>query len=336
MIECNKVYVLCPANVKSGGPELLHQLVFQLNKIFKEQKAYITYYNLGKTSPVEPSYNKYINNNWITEDQVEDNPENLVVIPETGLSEFEKFKKIQKAIWWLSVDNFLNTNKFSFLVKQVGLLHAVAAKLKGNIKDRSKLIYKANYHFYQSYYAKDFLMKNAIDNSKMFYLSDYINDKYVNKRVSALSHYRNDVVLYNPKKGIKFTRKIMDAAPTNIKFLPLINMTNNQVYKNLISSKVYIDFGNHPGKDRFPREAAILGCCVITGKRGAAGYEKDVPISSKYKFDDTEKNIPKIINKIQDCVENYNVCIKSFKNYRKFIVNEKDEFIKDCKDIFLE
>ena len=28
-----KVYAICPANLKTGGPELLHQLVYQINQL---------------------------------------------------------------------------------------------------------------------------------------------------------------------------------------------------------------------------------------------------------------------------------------------------------------
>lgn len=52
-----------------------------------------------------------------------------------------------------------------------------------------------------------------------------------------------------------------------LNFKPIINMTRDEVIRELQRAKVYIDFGNHPGKDRIPREAAILGCCAIVGKR---------------------------------------------------------------------
>jgi len=45
-----------------------------------------------------------------------------------------------------------------------------------------------------------------------------------------------------------------------------------------VSRKLYVDFGKHPGKDRMPREAAVHGCCIITGRRGAAGNPFDIPI----------------------------------------------------------
>ena len=53
----------------------------------------------------------------------------------------------------------------------------------------------------------------------------------------------------------------------------------------MMESKVYIDFGNHLGKDRIPREVAS-GCCIITGKTGADKYKEDVYIGEKFKFDE--------------------------------------------------
>ncbi len=99
-------------------------------------------------------------------------------------------------------------------------------------------------------------------------------------------------------------------------------------------AKVYIDFGNHPGKDRIPREAAICGCCVITGKRGSAYYHNDVPIPDKYKFNDEDSSIPLVVNKIQDVLSDYDNVINDFKEYREFIKSEEDKFIQDAVNIF--
>ncbi len=38
-------------------------------------------------------------------------------------------------------------------------------------------------------------------------------------------------------------------------------------------AKLYIDFGYHPGKERMPREACLLDCCLIIGKDGSAKYK---------------------------------------------------------------
>ena len=149
-----------------------------------------------------------------------------------------------------------------------------------------------------------------------------------------LKHPRENIVLYNPKKGLNFTKKIIEKSPSWIKWVPLINMSNDEVYQNLISGKVYIDFGNHPGKDRFPREAAISGCCILTDRKGAAAYQKDVPILEKYKFNDNKKNIPNIVNQIEYCLNNYQEAIKDFDSYRDFIRQEKDIFKKDIIRLF--
>ncbi|MCX7738527.1 MAG: hypothetical protein N2Z80_03840 [Hydrogenothermaceae bacterium] len=70
----------------------------------------------------------------------------------------------------------------------------------------------------------------------------------------------------------------------------------------LKKAKVYIDFGNHTGKDRIPREAAMLECCVITGRRGIAKYREDVPIPENYKIEDKVENIPLILSKKYETV----------------------------------
>ena len=111
-------------------------------------------------------------------------------------------------------------------------------------------------------------------------------------------------------------------------------MTNEEVLNLLLKSKVYIDFGTHPGKDRIPREAAMCGCCVITGKRGSAKYYEDVPLRDDFKFDDKEENIDKIIDKINLCLENYEEQNKNFDEYRKGIIGEEEKFEEDIKKIF--
>lgn len=332
------IYVLCPAGVKTGGTELLHQLVFQINNLCSSQNAKIVYTQTDNVHPVK-SFEKYISKNWIRESDVVEDKDNIFIIPETSLSEFKKFKLGKKYIWWLSVDNFYRTgfngwNKFNNTVKQLGLYHAIGGLFKGKVKNYKKEIKDADFHLFQSFYANDFLRNSNIADDKKVYLSDYINDLYIDKSSVALEHSKKDIVLYNPKKGLRFTKKIIENSPSSIKWVPLINMSNEEVYQNLISGKVYIDFGNHPGKDRFPREAAISGCCILTDKKGAAAYYEDVPIPEKYKFDDNIGNISYILDKIEYCLNNYQHAIKDFENYRKFIKNEKDRFKKDIIKIF--
>ena len=61
---------------------------------------------------------------------------------------------------------------------------------------------------------------------------------------------------------------------------------------------------------------------------------KDVPIPEEYKFEDKEESIPLIVEKIKDCLKNYETHYKSFENYRNIIKSEPEKFIKDLRSIF--
>lgn len=59
------------------------------------------------------------------------------------------------------------------------------------------------FHLCQSYYAIDYLKENGISNTD--YLSDYISDEYFNMPENWEN--KEDIVVYNPKKGFDFTKK---------------------------------------------------------------------------------------------------------------------------------
>ena len=139
--------------------------------------------------------------------------------------------------------------------------------------------------------------------------------------------------MYNPKKGIEYTKKLILYA-THIKWVPLENLSREQMSEVLQSAKVYIDFGNHPGKDRIPREAAISGCCVITGKRGSAGFYEDVPIPNELKFNEEKKKKKNICDRITDVFDNYGYYYGILSNYRTIIKNEEAKFDRDLKEVF--
>ena len=101
-------------------------------------------------------------------------------------------------------------------------------------------------------------------------------------------------------------------------------------------SMVYIDFGTHPGKDRLPREAAMCGCCVITGRKGSAAYAEDVTIPEEYKFTEGAEDIPRIIDAIRGCLTEFEKKQKLFEEYRKCIQEEKSVFRESVKQLFFQ
>mgnify|MGYP001474768231 CR=1 FL=1 len=340
------VYVAAPANLATGGPELLHQLAYHLRNNLKID-AYMYYFNANDTYPVHPEYKCY-HNPFVKE--IKDDEKNILILPEvfTECKIFNNCLKIRKCLWWLSIDNFyinilLNVKTNFFLSRTVNKLFKVLFR-RSLIDINKKVMFKAKkfdllhyidsnwLHLVQSVYAFNHLLTKNIPKDKIFYLSDYLNEDFL-KTQTDLAQKQN-IIVYNPQKGFAFTDRILKKAK-DIKFIPIINMTREEVIKTLQRAKVYIDFGNHPGKDRIPREAAILGCCVITGKRGSAAFYDDVPIPEEYKFEDKKENIPAIIAKIKDCLENYDERYNDFNNYRDVIKQEPKKFLDDLNKIFV-
>ncbi len=342
----SKVYVFLPTNRASGGPELLHQLVYHLRNDLKIG-AYL-YYPYKDSNPIHNFYKKY--NNPVTKN-IEDSDSNVLLFPEAYrvLPIVSHYQNIQKIMWWLSVDNFYlptfwGNRKYFFyrVINKIwrSFFKTALIDIEGKIYKKvnfstlklPKEIQNVDFYLVQSFYALNYLLQQEISKEKVFYLSDHLNEDFL-KTQTDLSKKEN-VVIYNPRKGREFTKKIMKKAK-DIKFIPILNMTPNQVIEILQKAKVYIDFGNHPGKDRIPREAAILGCCVITGERGSAAFYEDVPILSEYKFEDKEENISLIVEKIKDCFENFDERYKDFKYYREVIKKEPTKFIEDLERIFV-
>lgn len=319
------VYIPAPAHHATGGPELLHQLAHALIELGINAVMY--YIPNGHPDPVHPEYVRY---DVPFAREIEDRPDNVLIVPEVSAKFLDGFSQIQKVLWWLSVDNYycydnhgrfrVQKKKINDFLNRFGFFNPLFfdSKLK-----------KIDLHLVQSYYAKAFLERRGIRN--IAYLSDYLNDDFLS--IETPLDAKENIVAYNPKKGYEFTKRII-AFDDSLQFVPIQNMTREEVVRLLQKAKVYIDFGNHPGKDRIPREAAMLNCCVITGKKGAAGYEEDVAIDEKYKFADTNGNIAQIVEMIKKCVNDYDDAIEDFEAYKKRIAGEKNVFLADVMQIF--
>lgn len=334
----SKIYVFCPANLVTGGTELLHQLVDYLRN--RNKSAYIYYYN-KRSSSIPNSYKKY---NIEKIMNVEDKIQNIAVYPEIEFHLVKEYNQIQKILWWLSIDNYYIGGKSTIALGDLfkyntklwanELIHRTYRFLsrrkhinKISIKD---IAAKEYLNVYQSEYAKLYLLKHGIHN--LFPLTDYINSSF--KETEMSFDNRKTQILYNPKKGISFTLNLIKNAP-DLCFIPIENLSRSELRELFQSSMLYIDFGNHPGKDRLPREAALNGCCIITGKRGAAYNDIDIPIESKYKFNEKKVSIDLIIDKIRFILSHYKECVSDFSAYRDMIQHEKESFYSQIDSIFL-
>lgn len=350
-IEKKTVYVYSLTGIATGGCELLHQLVGYLNDHGRD--AFIVYEGAGLKGDrlqIPAPYRCY---HVRVADKVPDDENVLVVLDEGFLYLASQFKRATCFFWWLSVDNFfIDPIQMPFVswkdMKELGKdhlwkcirsrIHYLKARLLK--KDKKEVPWYPVFSLktisqraclcgYQSEYARLFLQKHGFKN--LIPLSDYINTDFVCSQDSLVD--KEDIVIYNPKKGFEYTQKLIDTDST-IKWIPLINLSRLEMRQTMHRAKIYVDFGYHPGKDRIPREAALCNCCVITGKRGAAANPIDIHIPEDYKFDELATPIDEILNKLHYVFVNYKECLQDQIEYKKRIMEEKSRFFGEINMIF--
>lgn len=319
--ENSKVYIVCPANFYTGGPTLLHQLGARLQADGVNVSMY--YWPAEAKIKVHPGYERF---SLPMVEPIEDKPENVIIVPETLYHLLPSTMRLQRVLWWLSVDNWWSMSQ-SLLERNKQHMTALDEKPLPRIWpfEDAKLI-----HWVQSEYARRFLKINGIDEQRIWMVGDYLDGIFLTRNKVLQKGNRQDIVAFNPSKGWDFTCKLLENS-LDIAWRPVKDMTPNQVEEFLHTAKVYVDFGNHPGKDRIPREAVMAGCCLITGKRGAAANAVDIPIDEDLKFADTEENIPNIIAKIRELLANYEQEVDRYAAYRQNIMQEPAIFCQQVR-----
>lgn len=310
-----RYFIAAPGGLASGGPELLHQLCHELTKLGYDAAMLYYYMQEEQGEPVHPNYRMYHNRYVLDTDTVDCEDACLIVPEPVSLMILDQMCHCKKVIWWLSVDFFYEHN---------------------TIQDGMRLKKMEIVHLVQSRYAQSILEHIfGVPGGRIRYLSDYLRPEFLEEvKEQKRETKKQDIVVYNPKKGFDITQQLIQSS--TLSFVPIIHMTPAQVGETLRQAKVYIDFGSHPGKERIPREAAVSGCCVITGNRGSAAYPEDLPIPASYKFKDPASQAKEVIRLIEDIFQNYEKYDQDFEEYRSIIYAEKEKFEEDTRRIFAE
>jgi hypothetical protein len=319
-----KIYVVAPAGVVTGGPEDLYQLADSLHALYPATAVLMYYLPQTAEHPVADVYKHF---NTESAREIEDAEDNVLIIPEVYATKFDGLQKIKKVIWWLSVDNYYFSPALTSLQRRInGWLLKLGI---GQYLFFNNNLKKIKWHLTQSHYGYEHLKRKGVKN--VFYQIDHVHPDFAAHTIDE--SIKENIVAYNPKKGFAFTKKIIRACP-GITFVPIQNMSREQVMELLKKTKVYIDFGNHPGGDRFPKEAALLGCCVITGKRGSAKYFDDVPIPPDYKFSQTPWAHFLVREKIKNCFADYHNEARRFVAFRERAKKDRDTQRSDIQYLF--
>ena len=320
----SKIIIFCPPKKVTGGPEALHQLADRLDKIGvknvfmhyipKRRNSKATNYSVYKTQEI---------------DSVIDNPDTILIVPESMTFLIKKYPLSQKVIWWLSVDFY------KILMDYRIRKQSFFTKLFFQQKDKE-------YHFEalpnvfqwaQSYRSSVYLKKHGIPENQIDYVCDYINPSFTENKNIIPKDLSDRKVLYNPKKGKDEISLLIKNSP-ELNWVPIQNMNAKQIKDLMSKSLLYVDFGENPGRDKMLRESVSQDCCIISGKNGSSAYYEDLMIPGEYKFEFSEDKVPAIISKIKEVLENYTDHIAQFSTYKNVVLNEEAVFENKLKEIF--
>lgn len=247
--------MLCPANYVTGGIEALHQLVDALGN-FESTKSYICYLPENEALAKSTEYDEYVT----SEISFSSIPRNAVVIIPEIWAELADSIENYKILWWLSYDNF----------------------------DRQKEVFlpKFNFHICQSDYAQfEIRERHGIDS---LIVSDYINLSFHSETCESINRQQEFDISTNPAKGIEMIEAFQNICG-DLSVLQIRSSNRSDLQCLMLKSKMYIDFGHFPGKDRMAREAASLGIPVLLNRQGAAANATDFPLNEWYKFTTVEE-----------------------------------------------
>ena len=295
---------VCPGDCATGGPECIHAFVSELNKI-DGVRARIWYWDVESSHPMPEEYKKY-NCEYVLD--MEPDFDGVIIVPEIWANLVMEFTQCVRCIYWLGIDAYAGWTQ---------------ERHRGDFLKDDNII-----HIVQSQYAADFLMTlgvkriiKCVDTVNMDFYADYEEP------------VRNNVVLYNPAKATPFMHRVMEAC-NDISWLPITGMTRAQVIDTMRHSKLYVDFGEFPGRERMPREAALCGCCIITSKIGSAGYPED--FLHGYKFESKESHLWAIRHKIHYVLNNYEECRQDFDLLRESLKADIEVMKNQCRGVINE
>ena len=238
------------------------------------------------------------------------------IVPELYAPLVASIAVAKRAIWWLSVDWFQSSHP-----------QLLYPSILRQFLQQDNLV-----HLYQSNYAKEFLLSNGA--RTLHPLFDYTTDSL---RMEQSDRYlQNKTVDFSffPRKGGNLAQQFIQASQNTFSHLAIQDMTQVQVKTTLAQSRIYIDFGHHPGKDRVPREAACMANIIFLHDQGSARFYEDHPLNPWYLFTSSDLLNGTLHSKVSAVLEDP---IKHFQMqafYRHRIQLEKEEFDLQVKTIF--
>jgi hypothetical protein len=338
----SQVLIFCPEN-PTGGPEALHQLSYMIrhhggssgmvytwpnsHAIFDKDRLHL-FCHLSPKTTIHHHFSAY---RPVVATQSRLDNKTILIFPEIDAEAARSLDwvtselGVRRAIWWLSVDLGLTKNPG----------FANRSYREEFFSDPSIM------HFYQSAYAREFLRTN---NARCYYpLFDFTDQDIVDQSQLRSdfvdTEKRSNLICTYPQKGghlaEQFARSA-DWASLGVQFSPIQNMSKAEVRHTLFKSKIYIDFGHNPGKDRLPREAAIAGSIILLLGVGSAKMFEDHPLDPYYIFDEPDILSGHLSDKVMDVIKNSKTHYENQRLYRQRVLLEREQFSYQTRALFFD
>ena len=348
------VYIITPAGTYTGGPTALFQLCHALRK--NGINTIMAFYGKADTDPVHPNYKRY-RCPWTTVNKIRDHEDVAVIAPETAVDRVISFAKVKRIIYWLSVDNYVlatyKPSKLSFILHIMKkyifdpyVAYTFATKnthfyynaylaryVKSFIDRKGILIPSADLHIVQSKYAKNFLISCNVESRKIMTIHEPLEEEFLIKAKEIKHHEKIDAIAWNAKKAYPIAFKLVRMLRKNgFMVFDLKDVGKDRMIKILSKTKIFLDIGRHPGRDRPPREAVVLDNITIVNNHGGCYYFDDCMIPADFKWNcymDHKIEYQKYVRSIEHYLENFEYYIEKFCDFKQYILQEPDLFLND-------
>lgn len=177
----------------------------------------------------------------------------------------------------------------------------------------------------QSYYGQGFIRSHL--GRESFLLTDYP------RALPALGSVtkRRNVITFNGAKGRWKLRELQPLLP-DVEFRAIEGMTYAQVCHALAESSLYVELGHLPGRDRLPREAALVGTPTVMLARGAGFCWNDFPIGEKYRIPYTVDWAHRMAPVIRDALSDSTDISTAQEPFREWVAGEKVRYEQAVDD----
>ncbi len=319
----SKIYVLCPGNNRSETAERCHQLASQLLRLNLD--TYMIYLpsveDFNAENPVDAAYTKY---NIPYDSGVEDDPQNILIVPEVAATYLYLTKETRRILWWVDVNAFLR----DIAIKAADLMENILAEPMPRFFSFNRFDSDVE-HWAQSEYARQFLKVNGVPEEKIYSVGDHLTQNFFDAAQNAKFTGKRNIVAYKKTGGKDFTDVVKDLS--EIEWLPVEDARPEIVQKLFNRAKVYVDFGELSSREQLMREAALSNCVIITGKRGAAANDVDINIPAEFKFEETIDSALDVAAKIQDVIKNFKTELAKQQDFRDKILRERNDLFSELQ-----